>query len=177
MIQVALVGLMGAGKTTIGKLVAARTGRVLIDADVAIENNTGKTVRELWEDGGEAHYRQLESAVVLDALAGDVPVIIAVPGGAVLDPAVRTALEGAFVVWLRADPATLAGRVKPGDHRPLLEDDPFDVLSAMAVDRAHLYEEVSDAVVDVDGLDPATAATRVVDLLEHITADGAPPSA
>lgn len=175
MIQVALVGLMGAGKTTIGKLVAARTGRVLVDADVAIENQTGKTVRELWEDRGEAYYRQLESAVVLDAIAGDVPVIVATPGGAVLDPTVRTALKSAFVVWLRADPATLADRVKPGDHRPLLEDNPYEVLAAMAVDRAHLYEGVSDAVVDVDRLDQEAAAERVVDLLERIVSDRATP--
>lgn len=171
MIQVALVGLMGAGKTTIGRLVATKTGRALVDADVAIEARTGQTVRELWEIGGEVAYRQMESAVVLDALAGDVPVVIATPGGAVLDSTVRDALDAAFVVWLRADPVTLAGRVKPGDHRPLLEDDPLEMLSVMSVDRAHLYDEVSDAVVDVDGIDPHTAADLVVDLLQRVAPD------
>ncbi|MCU1454149.1 MAG: aroK [Acidimicrobiales bacterium] len=165
MIPVVLVGLMGTGKSTVGALVAARTGRTLVDADRAIEARTGKTVRELWEAGGEAAYRQLESAVVLDAIAGDEPTVIAAPAGAVLDPAVRAALDDAFVVWLRADPATLAARVGHGDHRPLLGDHPKDVLAAMAKERAHLYQGVADAVVDVDALDAEAAATAVLDLL------------
>src|ERR1700722_1263352 len=163
--NVVLVGLMGSGKSTVGALLAIATGRTLIDTDAAIATMTGKAVRELWEEGGEGAYRQMESQVVLDALGGTVPCVIAAPGGVVLDPDVRTALVDAFVVWLRTEPTTLAGRVRPGDHRPLLGERPLDVLSSMAVERASLYEEVADAIVDTDHLDVRSVADRVLSLL------------
>jgi shikimate kinase len=168
--NVVLVGLMGSGKSTVGALVAEATGRVLIDADVAISSLTGKAVRELWEGGGEGAYRQMESQVVLEALAGTVPCVIAAPGGVVLDPLVRAALVHAFVVWLRTDPATLAGRVRPGDHRPLLADRPFEVLSAMSLDRSHLYAEVADVTIDTDHLDTESVAAAILQHLRRLPA-------
>jgi shikimate kinase len=162
-----MVGLMGAGKSSVGARVGAATGRSLVDVDRAIEQRTGKTVRELWEVGGEPAYRNLESEVVLDTLARDDDVVLAAPGGAILDPAVRAALGPAFVVWLRADPATLASRVEHDNHRPLLGDRPLDVLTAMASERAELYRSVSDLVVDTDGRDAVTVAGAVLDELER----------
>jgi shikimate kinase len=166
---IVLVGLMGSGKSTVGRLVAERLGRRLVDSDRAIEAGTGSSVRELWERGGEAAYRRMEFDVVLGGLTADPPVVIAAPGGAVLDAAVRDALAAAFVAWLRGDPATLATRVAVGDHRPLLGADPAAVLAAMAADRAELYREVADVVVDVDGLDPEHVADVV---LAHYEAEG-----
>lgn len=160
---VVLVGLMGAGKSTVGALVATETDRRLVDSDAAIEARTGRTVRELWEDGGEAAYRALESAVVIDAVASGERVVVAAPGGAVLDPAVRTALEAAYVVWLRVDPATLASRVQPDDHRPLLGDRPLEVLQEMESTRSDLYEAVSDLVVDAAGRPPEEIARQIVE--------------
>ncbi len=164
MTAVALVGLMGAGKSSVGTLVAAKIGRPFVDVDSAIVERTGLTVRQLWEEGGEPAYRHLESEVVLESLRRDV--VLAAPGGVVLDPAVRAALASAFVVWLRADPATLALRVQHDDHRPLLGEHPQEVLTTMARDRAALYEQVADAVVDTDNLDAPTVAGQVVELLE-----------
>ena len=129
---VVLVGLMGSGKSTVGALVAQRTGRELVDVDVVITARMSKTVRELWEEGGEAAYRYLESDVVLEVLRDDAPTVLAAPGGVVLDPVVRAALADSFVVWLRTSPSTLAGRVRPGDHRPLLGDSPAETFAAMA---------------------------------------------
>src|SRR3954469_16036533 len=120
---------MGSGKSTVGSIIAAELGCPLIDSDRAIEQSTGSTVREHWEQGGEVAYRQLESEVVLDALAGTDPVVVAAPGGVILDPSVRDALRAAVVIWLRGRPSTLASRVGPDDHRPLLGDDPLAVLS------------------------------------------------
>jgi shikimate kinase len=148
--SVVLVGLMGAGKSTAGSLVAAAIGRPFVDVDAAIVEHTGKTVRQLWEAGGEAAYRQLESRVVLDTLEGPSGVVLAAPGGVVLDAAVRAGLVGSFVVWLRADPTTLANRVERENHRPLLGDDPRDLLTRMARDRSELYAQVADLVVDSD---------------------------
>jgi shikimate kinase len=171
MMQVVLVGLMGSGKSTVGALVAARTGRAFVDVDIVIARETGKTVRELWEEGGEAAYRSLESDAVLRVLAGDEPSVLAAPGGVVLNPTVRAALAGNLVVWLRTRPTTLAGRVHPGDHRPLLGDHPADALAAMAEERSDLYGAVATATVDTDGLDPDAVADAVVRLLASHPAD------
>ena len=152
--QLVLVGLMGSGKSTVGALVANRTGGRLVDVDVVIAEETGKTVRELWEEGGEDAYRGLESGAVLRTLADDTPSVLAAPGGVVLDPAVRAALAGHIVVWLRTSPAALASRVHVGDHRPLLGDQPAKTFAAMADQRSDLYCQVATATIDTDGRSP-----------------------
>ena len=168
--SVVLVGLMGAGKSTAGSLVAAAIDRPFVDVDVAIVEQTGKTVRQLWEAGGEVAYRQLESRVVLDTLEGSSGVLAA-PGGVVLDPAVRAGLVGSFVVWLRADPTTLANRVERHDHRPLLGDDPREILTKMALDRSELYGQVADLVVDSDRHDASAVAEIVLAALRTLPTD------
>jgi shikimate kinase len=169
--QVVLVGLMGSGKSTVGTLVAARTGRTFVDVDVVIAQETGKTVRQLWEGGGEAAYRQLESDAVLRVLRSATPSVLAAPAGAILDPVVRTSLAGSLVVWLRADPATLAGRVRPGDHRPLFAGRPIATLTAMAEARSGLYEQVATATFDTDAVSPDAVADAIVALLANTPAD------
>lgn len=164
MTVIVLVGLMGTGKSTVGGVIAKRCGRKLVDSDQVIEESTMQTVRELWESGGEVAYRALESKVVLDALEQGPPVVIAAPGGVVLDPRVRDALAEAFVVWLRARPETLAGRVEAGDHRPLLDNTPVEAFSAMANERSELYARVADLVIDVDSMSPQRCADVI---LEH----------
>jgi shikimate kinase len=169
--SVVLVGLMGSGKTTVGALVATRTGRIFVDVDVVIAEETGKTVRELWEEGGEAAYRSLESNAVLRTLGESASSVLAAPGGVVLNPAVRAALAGRFVVWLRTRPTTLAGRVHPGDHRPLLGDRPAETLAVMESERSDLYEQVATAIVDTDGRTPDDVADVVIGLLADQPAD------
>jgi shikimate kinase len=169
--SVVLVGLMGAGKSTAGSLVAEATGRPFVDADATIVAQTGQTVRQLWEAGGEAAYRALESQVVLDTLARQPGAVLAAPGGVVLDPAVRARLVGSFVVWLRGDPATLATRVGRDDHRPLLGDDPREALSRMAQERSALYALVADLVVDSDRHEAAEVADIVLHALTVQTTD------
>lgn len=172
MTQLVLVGLMGAGKSAVGSLVAASTGRPFVDVDVVIERRTGKTVRALWEEGGEAAYRHIESQVVLETLAGHKEIVLAAPGGVVLDPAVRGGVAGAFVVWLRADPATLAARIRGDDRRPLLGEHPREVLAALAEERGALYADVADAVVETDDRDAETVAELVLAALRQRTAAG-----
>jgi shikimate kinase len=163
--QVVLVGLMGSGKSSVGALVAPRLGRVFVDVDVVIATETGKTVRELWEAGGEAAYRSLESAAVLRVLRGDAPSVLAAPGGVVLEPVVRTALTGHVVVSLRTRPSTLAGRVHPGDHRPLLGQRPAETLAVMADERSDLYGQVATAIIDTDERAAEAVADVVVGLV------------
>ncbi len=151
-----LVGMMGAGKTSVGRRVARRLGRELIDSDDQVEARTGRTVREIFESDGEDAFRVLEAEALAAALDRPEPVVVAAAGGVVLNPDNRRRLRQAgTVVWLHADPAVLAERVGSSDHRPLLGDDPAGVLARMEEERAALYREVADHVVDVgtEGVD------------------------
>jgi shikimate kinase len=165
--DVVLVGMMGTGKSTVGRLLAGRTGRPLLDSDELIELRTGRTVRELWADHGEPGYRELESAALRDAI-GTTPggAVIAAAGGVVLREENRRLLResGVFVVWLRARPEVLYQRVRAsidGGHRPLLDDDPLGTLARLDAERAPLYAEVADAILDVEHLTPGRAADLI----------------
>jgi len=147
-----LVGMMGVGKSTVGRMIAAELDRPLHDSDEMIEERTGRTVREIWLTDGEPAFRELESAVLVESLAASEPSVIAAAGGVVLSEANRDALRGpaAHVVWLQADVDVLLERVRRGGHRPLLDGDPEGTLRAMYEQRAPLYQEVADAIVSVD---------------------------
>ncbi len=169
MTPVVLVGLMGTGKSTVGREIADRTGRRLVDVDTEIEGRTGRTVRELWEDGGEDAYRALESEVVLDALRAADDVVLAAPGGIVLDAEVCAALDGALVVWLQASPGALQERVRAGDHRPLLGERADEVFAEMLRDRAERYAALADATFDTEQVAPDEIADAVVALADGPT--------
>lgn len=148
-----LVGMMGAGKSTVGRIVAERLGRELLDSDAVIETATGRTVREIWAADGEEAFRTLETRALREALAADAPSVIAAAGGVVLREENRRMLAeaDARVVWLMATPDVLVDRVRSGMHRPLLDDDPEGTLQRMWAEREPLYQEVADAIVSVDG--------------------------
>ena len=146
-----LIGMMGSGKTTVGRRVAARLGRRLYDSDAEVEARTGRTVREIFETDGEAAFRVEEARALADALADPEPVVVAAAGGVVLDPRNRERLRQAgTVVWLDARPDALARRVSTGAHRPLLGDDPLTALRRLDSERRPLYGEVADHVVPVE---------------------------
>jgi len=161
--RVVLVGMMGAGKTTVGRELAARLGWRFLDSDTLVEESTGATVAELFADRGEEAFRAEESRVLAEALAGDGPAVVSAAGGAVLAAANRALLAtSGAVVWLRAEPATLAARVGDGAGRPLLAGDPAGVLAELDAARRPLYGEVADVVVDVDDLDSSTVVDRIL---------------
>ncbi|HZB72502.1 MAG TPA: shikimate kinase [Acidimicrobiales bacterium] len=145
-----LVGMMGSGKTTVGRRVAARLGRRLRDSDAEVEARTGRTVREIFETDGEPAFRAEEARALAEALDDPEPAVVAAAGGVVLDPANRDRLRArGTVVWLDASPEDLARRVGSRNHRPLLGDDPLAALRRLDRERRALYEEVADHVVPV----------------------------
>lgn len=148
-----LVGLTGSGKTTVGRLAAERLGRPFVDTDAEIEQRTGRTVRAIFAEDGEARFRDIEAEVLADCLHRDEPSVIAAAGGAVLRDENRQCLRSAQarVVWLCAGPSAVLDRVRSGSHRPLLDDDPEAVLKRMWDTREPLYREVADAIVGVEG--------------------------
>jgi shikimate kinase len=155
---------MGSGKTTVGRIVADRLGRRVIDSDAVIERLTGRTVREIFADDGEEAFRAFETAALLDALATPEPAVIAAAGGVVLRAENREALKraNAKVVWLCATPSLLVERVTSGGHRPLLDDDPAGTLQRMYDTRQSLYREVADAIVLVDNRTPNEVVEAVL---------------
>jgi shikimate kinase len=161
--HILLVGMMGAGKTTTGHLVADRLGWGYRDSDADVEAMTGLTVPELFERDGEAAFRKAEATVLAESCASSSPLVIAVAGGAVLDPANRALIaRSGTVVWLRARPETLGARVGDGAGRPLLGDDPTEAMRRLLGTRAPFYTELADLVIDVDDLTPSDVAERIL---------------
>jgi shikimate kinase len=148
--HVVLVGLMGSGKTTVGKKVAKLVGHRFVDADVEIEARTGRSVAS-WFDDGEAAFRAAEAQLLEDLLAGPDPLVIGAGGGVVVTESNRRRLQAADVtaVYLHGTPEFLASRVQAKAHRPLLSDDPLPVMQEMYEARDGWYREVADAVVEV----------------------------
>lgn len=151
---VVLVGLMGSGKTTVGKKVAKLLGWRFADADVELEARTGRSVAEWFEATGEDGFRAAEADlldVLLAEAGGAAPLVVGAGGGVVVTARNRSRLDAPDVtaVYLHADPAFLASRVQRKPHRPLLTDDPLQVLDRMYAERDHLYRSVADAVVEV----------------------------
>jgi shikimate kinase len=141
---------MGSGKSTVGKKVAKLLDRPFVDADVALVERTGRTVAE-WFADGEAAFRRAEADLLAALLEADEPTVIAAGGGVVVVDENRKRLRepGVTVVLLDAEPAFLASRAKAKPHRPLLADDPLEVLTRLHAERDGWYREVADVVVAV----------------------------
>jgi shikimate kinase len=162
---VVLVGMPGAGKTTVGRRLAHRLGVDFLDADDAIERRAGRTVREIFSTDGEAAFRAQEAAVVaavFDSFTG----VFALGGGALLDHGTRTRLaalaaSGTVVALLTASLPVLQRRVGDGARRPLLAGDVRGRLAALAQERAGLFAEVATLTVHTDGLDRQQVAARI----------------
>lgn len=160
-----LAGPMGAGKSTVGRLVARRRQRSFQDLDLAIERHTGTTVPTLFRTHGESRFRQLERDV-LSRLLADRPDVVGLGGGAFAQPEVRALCRAhdALVVVLLASPAASFARIGDAAGRPLLDGDrPVDVLERLARERAHAWE-LADIRIDTDNLSIDDVVQRVLDV-------------
>jgi len=174
-----LVGLMGAGKTSVGKLLARRLGKTFYDCDQEIERATGVKVAVIFEIEGEAGFRAREEKTLAE-LVGHKEIVLATGGGAVLSAANRKLLaDNGVVVYLRASAPDLWARTRHDKNRPLLNTaDPLARLQQLYDQRDPLYREVADIVVDTGDQSLGSLANRVeTQLLHHygsIKHDGEP---
>ena len=166
--SVVLVGSMGAGKTTVGRLVAEALGEEFLDTDDVVERAAGRAVSEIFIDEGEARFRELERHAVAESLASHRGVL-ALGGGAVMDPTTRELLDDHIVVFLRVGLADAAQRVGLGVSRPLLIGNVRGRIKQLLDERAPVYESVADHAIDTDGLSAAEVAQRVREVVEDGT--------
>ncbi|MGA3362341.1 MAG: shikimate kinase [Solirubrobacteraceae bacterium] len=161
--HIVLIGLMGVGKTTIGRLLAARLGWPLADSDGEIEAREGATVRELQERRGADALHSLEAQVLLEALARAEPSVIAAAASTVEDERCARALSagGVSTVWLQAKLATLVARYDSDPHRPRYRQGTAAALREQLAAREQRFAAVATVRIDVDGLAPAEVLERV----------------
>ncbi len=158
-----LVGMMGAGKSTVGAACAERLGRPFVDTDAVVASIAQLPVADVFARDGEAAFRALEAGAVADACAAPEPSVIAMGGGAVLDPDNRKHMRDAgFVVWLRAPAAQLADRIGDGSGRPLLSGDPAGSLERLASVRQPAYEAAAHVAIDTEELSTAAVVEAVL---------------
>src|ERR687890_2496580 len=163
--SVAIVGYMGSGKTTLGRLLARAMSLEFVDLDRAIVKRAGKGIPEIFAEHGEKHFRDLEHRALLQALDGGTPRVVACGGGTVVRPDNRTLLRDVTTVFLREDTEVLYQRTR-GTERPLraasLEE--FELRYA---ERLPLYREVADIEVEADGRPAAKVAEEVLGCLSR----------
>jgi shikimate kinase len=162
--MIVLIGPMGAGKTTVGALLAERLDLTVRDTDQDVEAAEGRAISEIFVDSGEDAFRALERAAVAEALATH-DGVLSVGGGAVLDPTTRERLAGHDVVFLRVGLSDAVTRVGLGSSRPLLLGNVRSRIKALLDERTPVYESVATLVVDTDGRSPDDVADEIVTAL------------
>ncbi|MDC0196050.1 shikimate kinase [Gammaproteobacteria bacterium] len=162
-----LVGLMGAGKTKLGRIIASSMNLPFIDTDAEIEEAAGYSIQEIFDRFGEAYFRDGERRVI-KRLLGDQPAVLATGGGAYMDEQLRKIMsEHGIVIWLRADLDLLVKRTKHRSSRPLLnKGDTREILSGLMAKRYPVYVK-SEIIIDVSEEPASKTATRIIDLLTN----------
>ncbi|MGO8711887.1 MAG: shikimate kinase [Rhizomicrobium sp.] len=163
---IALVGMMGAGKSSVGRRLAAQLGVPFRDADSEIEAAAGCTIAEIFDRFGEQAFRDGERRVILRLLT-EPPHVLATGGGAFVDERTRAQIKAdAVSIWLRAPPELLAARVQRRETRPLLRDgDPREILEKLLAAREPFYAQ-ADISLDIEDGPHATVVERIIAALE-----------
>ena len=157
-----LIGMMGAGKTTVGRLCAAHLGWLFVDTDEEIVRQAGMSIEKIFEEKGEGWFREQESEKLFQYLESGERLVVSAGGGAPMVEKNWEAFRGiGLVVYLRATVSTLLSRVGGGEGRPLLKGNAEERLRKLLAERKGVYER-ADWIVDVDGLDVEEVVRRVV---------------
>jgi shikimate kinase len=165
--RVVLVGMMGSGKSTVGRLLAQRTGWPRYDNDALLQELFGMTAKQIVEERGEEEKREAENAALAFGLTRPAPCILDAAGGTITSVASRTALKPAIVVWLRARPKTLYRRAVGGAHRPFMDGGEEWVRKTDA-ERRPLYASVADITMDTDKRRPSAIVDEVMTRLRTV---------
>lgn len=162
-----LIGLMGTGKSTVGRILAERTGWRYVDNDDLVARAAGSNLEALRRGAGGSALHAYESQALLEVLTMEPPLVAGVAAHAATLPPNHDAIRraGACVVWLRARPETLVERIGEDSERPWLQPDPLAVLRRMSLERSEIYAALSDMTVDVDDRTPEQAAQAVLSQL------------
>lgn len=165
--RVLLIGMMGVGKSTVGRVISERTGWPYVDNDDLLHDATGMYGADLLARQGEHALRDAEANVLTEILRREPPLVAGVAAGVVLRPEGRAKMteDAAFVVWLRASTETLVQRIGQDRERAWLQPDPATALRKLAEGRDPLYAEVADLTIDVDGLESDVVAERILTAL------------
>jgi shikimate kinase len=175
--SIVLVGLMGAGKSNIGRRLAARLGLPFFDSDPEIETAAGETIEEIFTNRGERVFREGERRVIARLLAQPVHVL-ATGGGAFMDPMTRALIARRGVsLWLRADLDVLVARVSRRSNRPLLKEGDQRTILAELIERRHPVYAEADVVVDSGAGSPEATVTRAIAALSACSRAIKPPEA
>ena len=163
--HVVLLGLMGAGKSSVGRRVAARLERPLLDGDELLEERTrGQTAADVAGSEGAERLHALEADVALQMLATTTPAVIGPAASVIEVDAVRDAMAGHFVVWLTGPVERLAADASGGSHRPFLQDgDPLELFTRQMATREPLVLPIADLVIDVYSMPKDAEADAIVD--------------
>jgi shikimate kinase len=167
---IVLVGLMGSGKTTVGKRIAQELGYAFVDSDDVVASTAGKSVREIFAQDGEAVFRQCESEAIKSVLADrQSSVVLATGGGAVISSDNRSLIseQASTVVWLDASVEDLVVRTKSGVTRPLLDGDAATTLQSLSSQRSAWYDEVATVRIDTRGKSVAKVSSAVLEAIRE----------
>lgn len=157
-----LIGLMGVGKSTVGRLAAERLGLPFVDTDIVVESRSGATVPEIFSNQGESEFRRLERSA-FQSLTGESGVYSA-GGGAPMDPQNADVIRaGESIVWLECDVPTLVERLNGDSSRPLLGQNPASTLRKLLASRAETYSSIATSRID-------TSESNIDDVVEQLVA-------
>ena len=169
--RVLLIGMMGSGKSTIGRLLSASTGWPYLDNDELVRQFHGGTSRQILAEHGEEQMRAAESDALVRGTQTPAPSLIGVAGGTILEPSNRERLRaGGVVVWLRATAEALESRAMGAEHRPWLDTGGGSWIRDAVAARDPLYASVADVVIDTGTISAEDAATEILAALDAVPA-------
>ncbi len=159
--SIVLVGAPGAGKSSVGRLLAVKLDATFVDVDNRIEQVVGKSISEIFADEGESHFRELEESATLELLEGDG--VVSLGGGAVMNPRIREALRGHDVIWLEVSISQATRRVGMNSVRPMLLGNVRGRLIELLRERTPWYQEVATTRVMTDKRRPSEVAAELAE--------------
>lgn len=167
MTNIILCGFMGCGKSTVGKLLAKKTGTNFIDMDQYIEKQTGQTVKEIFEKYGENHFRDLEHKACIDLSKTNNKIIAAGGGTLTFERNINALKKAGVIIFLDADYEVLCERLQGDTTRPLLQkDNPKEIIKNLLAQRKPIYEKASDYVVK-SNLSPQKITTDIIEIINN----------